>query len=227
LAITEYNGGITGNDPVPYRHCLGTALLNAELLRIFMKPEHEIIMANYWQFCNSYWGMVANGFDDIHNFTAPYYKRPNYYVYELYHNHFGDILIKSEVVGVLYNIRAQRALITRVGDKIENVLEQKENYQVPYLSINSSKSGDGTKIYLMVVNRNQDEGITATVGLEDFLPSGEVNVWILNGPSIDATNEETRDNVKVTHKKIEIQSSNFDFTFEPHSLTAIEIKKHD
>ena len=53
LAVTEYNGGFVQEKPVPYRHCLGAALINEELLRIFMKPEHNILMANYWQFCNS------------------------------------------------------------------------------------------------------------------------------------------------------------------------------
>ena len=75
LAITEYNGWFVQEEPVPYRHCLGTALLNAEILRIFMKPEHKVLMANYWNFVNEYWGMVANGFDGtektLHN---QYYK---------------------------------------------------------------------------------------------------------------------------------------------------------
>ncbi len=89
IAITEYNAGLTFDKPLPYRHTLGAALVNAELLRIFLKPQHNILMANYWQFSNSFWGMVFNKANQ--NYT----KRPNYYVYELYAKHFGNTLIEA------------------------------------------------------------------------------------------------------------------------------------
>jgi hypothetical protein len=38
-------------------------------------------------------------------------------------------------------------------------------------------------------------------------------------------NEKTPDNVKVAYSKVEIKSNPFKFTFEPHSLTAIEIER--
>jgi len=205
LAITEYNGGFAQDEPVPYRHCLGTALLNAELLRIFMKPEHNILMANYWNFCNEYWGMIANGFNgspkDLYN---PYYKRPNYYVFEMYAKYFGDILIDSETASGY--------------DLIEGT-------KIPYLSVNASKSKDGNNAYLMVINKNLENSITSNIELKNFIPSEEGNAWILNGPSVDATNEKKHDNVKIRHEKFRIKNNPFEFTFEPHSLTAIEITK--
>jgi alpha-N-arabinofuranosidase len=207
LAITEYNGGFRQEEPVPYRHCLGTALINAELLRIFMKPEHNILMANYWQFCNSYWGMVkseANFMKYDYRKPIKYIKRPNYYVYELYHKHFGSTLIEADVECDTYEVNGNA---------------------IPYLSVNASKSSDGKKVSLMVINKNLDESITAAINLKDFTPKETGDAWILNGPSVDATNEENSNNVKVVHKEIEIKANPFQFTFEPHSLTAIEIKK--
>jgi len=205
LAITEYNGGFVQEKPVPYRHCLGTALLNAELLRVFMKPEHNILMANYWQFCNSYWGMIKSQQDFMeHDYRYPinYIKCPNYYVFELYHKHFGSELISVDVKCDSYDI--------------------KEN-SIPYLSVNASTNANKDKIYLMVINKNLNESVTSTIDLRDFVPAQKGNVWILNGPSVDATNEKNPNNVKVTHKKFEIKSNPFQFTFEPHSLTAIEV----
>jgi len=58
LAITEYNGHFVQEKPVPYRQSLANALRNAEHLGIMMKPENRILMANFWQFANEYWGMV-------------------------------------------------------------------------------------------------------------------------------------------------------------------------
>jgi len=369
LAITEYNGGFAQEKPLPYRHCLGTAILNAELLRIFMKPENKILMANYWNFCNEYWGMIANGFDGTQKtLNNPYYKRPNYYVFEMYHKHFGDALINADVkcdtydvskyitfkqrikdfiksgisaggnllsygwnivdfkgakasedkgmleltftqplefnyyhaskhakveagmyyklsgyiktenlndpVGVCLEVLDSRGwdvtksaastigitgtndwtyveviygtladttgvsvIVRRIGDtgpldgkayfrdvKLEKFIPELDT-KIPYLSVNASKSTDGNKVYLMVINKNMDESITSTIELKDFVPTSEGNAWILNGPSMDATNEVKHDNVKITHESFKINSNPFQFIFEPHSLTAIEIDK--
>ncbi len=43
---------------MPYRHCLGNALINAEMLRGFMHPQNNVVMANFWQFANEYWSAV-------------------------------------------------------------------------------------------------------------------------------------------------------------------------
>ena len=205
IAVTEYNAWFVQEKPVPYRHCLGTALINAELLRIFMKPESNILTANIWNFINEYWGMIANGFNgEYRMLNNPYYKRPNYLLFEMYSNHFGDILLEPQVICDKYG---------RDDKKVFN------------LSVNASKSTDGSKVYLMVINKNMDDSETSTIDLKDFIPAAEGNVWILNGPSVDATNEVKHDNVKITHKQFEVKSSPFEFTFEPHSLTAIELTK--
>jgi alpha-N-arabinofuranosidase len=206
LAITEYNGGFAQEEPVPYRHCLGTALINAEFLRIFMKPEHKILMANYWHFCNSYWGMIKSREDFMaHDYSYPihYIKRPNYYVFELYQKHFGPELIKTDVVCGSYKVK---------------------EFSVPYLTVNASVNKGNNKTYLMVVNKNLDKPVCARVYLKDFISSGKGNAWVLNGPSIDATNEKNPNNVRVKRRKFKISENSFEFTFKPHSLTAIEIE---
>lgn len=367
LAITEYNGGFVQEKPVPYRHALGTALLNAELLRIFMKPENNILMANYWQFNNTYWGMIANGFNgEYRTLSNPYYKRPNYYVFELYHQHFGDVLlavdarsdtydvsrypflkdlvrrlksgaligqnllpdswritefagarareqdgileidfkapeqfnyyhstkpadvepgsyywlsgyIKTEglvddagvsleaqdargwtktrsaastakvrgdtdwqyvetIYDTLPDARAVNVIARRIGEKgplkgkaffkdvqLEKFVPSVDTH-IPYLSVNASRNQAGDKVYLMVINKNMDEAMTSTIDLKSFAPALKGNAWVLNGPGVDATNEKKHDNVKVTRHEFEIKENPFEFTFEPHSLTAIEIE---
>lgn len=370
LAITEYNGGFVQEKPVPYRHALGTALLNAELLRIFMRPENNILMANYWNFANEYWGMIANGFNgDYETLTRPYYKRPNYYVFEMYAKHFGDVLLAVDVESDTYDVsrypflkdlvrrlkagtligrnllpdnwritefagararerdgileidfespeqfnyyhstkpadveqgsyyrlsgyikteglvddagvsleaqdargwtkthsaagtvkvkgdtdwqyvetvydtlpdaRAVNVIARRVGEKgplkgkafFKDVKLEKfvlsVDTHIPYLSVNASRSADGDKVYLMVINKNMDEAMTSTIDLKGFVPALKGNAWVLNGPGIDATNEKKHDNVKVTHHEFEIKDTPFEFTFEPHSLTAIEIDRKE
>lgn len=213
IAITEFNGGFVQNEPIPYRHCLGTALINAELLRIFLKPEHKILMANHWNFINEYWGMIANGFDGSYkNLHKPYYKRPNFYVFELYNKHFGDILLKLDVKSESYDLSKYKWLEADITN-------------IAYLAVSASKKQDSDKIYLMVINKDLNDSRTATIDLKDFMPLIEVNAWILNGPSVDATNEKDHNKVKLRYKKIGIKNNPFEFTFEPHSLIAIEIVK--
>ena len=96
LAITEYNGAFIQGKPVPYRHCLGTALWNGELLRIFCRPRHKILMANYWQFANSYWGQVKS--EGGNTGTGEQVLRPNSFPYKLYHDCFQNNLIEGRIV---------------------------------------------------------------------------------------------------------------------------------
>ncbi|MDW8289671.1 MAG: alpha-L-arabinofuranosidase C-terminal domain-containing protein [Armatimonadota bacterium] len=93
IAVTEFNGHFVQEKPVPYRHTLGNALLNAEMLRVFLKPQNRILMANFWQFSNEYWGMVK-GY--VHR-GEQLVKRPQYYSFEMYHHYFGDELLEVEV----------------------------------------------------------------------------------------------------------------------------------
>lgn len=371
LAITEFNGGFVQENPVPYRHTLGNALVNAELLRVFMRPENNILMASHWNFVNEYWGMIANGFNGKYEtLNNPYYKRPNYDVFAMYHDHFGDVLIEADVQSDSYDVAEypafSKTLVGRIkegraegpnlakGDwkiddfpgtaafdqggvltlefkapeqfnyyhsvkrapvapdtyyrlsgyiKADGLVDQDDNgvclevqdgrgwaktrsamatqkvkgttdwqyvetiyktlpdadaavliarrvgesgplkgkayfkdvkfekfipeidTKIPYLSVNASKSEDGNKVYLMVVNKNLEAPLTATIELKDFTPASAGDAWVLNGPAVDATNEKKHDNVKVTEKVFEIKGNPFEFTFEPHSLTALVIER--
>lgn len=56
---------------------------------------------------------------------------------------------------------------------------------VPYLSVNASKSEDGSKVYLMVTNKNMNNPIEATINLQNYIPLS-AQAWTLMGVSSDA-----------------------------------------
>lgn len=95
LFITEYNGQFVQNEPVPYRHSLGNALLNADLLRVLLTTDANIQQANYHQFANSYWGTVYNR--SYSEGGGQYVKRPNYFVFKLFADYLLPFLVKAEV----------------------------------------------------------------------------------------------------------------------------------
>ena len=114
-AITEYNGHFVQQNPVPYRQSLGNALRNAEHLRVMMRPENRIAVANFWQFSNEYWG-AAQGY--VHKGQAPV-KQANYYVYELYAQHFGETLVEAEVECEAFDFGGAASVRARQGEPSE------------------------------------------------------------------------------------------------------------
>jgi len=93
LALTEYNGHFVQEKPVPFRQCLANAINNADAIRLMLQPEYRVVMANFWQFANEYWGMVKG----YPHKNQPLVKQANHLVFELIHRHLGQELIAAEV----------------------------------------------------------------------------------------------------------------------------------
>ncbi|MDD5065734.1 MAG: alpha-L-arabinofuranosidase C-terminal domain-containing protein [bacterium] len=207
LAITEFNGGFFMRSSIPYQFTLGNALINAELLRIFMKPENNILMANNWNFINEHWGMIYNGFqNEADKLRNRYHKRPNYYVFELYHNHFGEFLLNADVKSDTY---------------------QERGYTVDYITVNASMNKEQNKVYLMILNKNLKNKMSSEIILKGFENISSAEAWILNGPDYLSLNENNPDTVSVKSVNLmnAVKNGSLAVELEPHSLTAVEISK--
>ncbi len=90
IAITEYNASFVQDKPIPYRFSFGGALFVADYIRILMQPKHNILMANYWQFVNGYWGLIQGRGDK-------YKKQPAYYTLRLWAQHFGKDVLETKI----------------------------------------------------------------------------------------------------------------------------------
>jgi len=55
-------------------------------------------------------------------------------------------------------------LILSVNDQNSSAVD----YKFPYLAVNASKSSDGKKLFIMVINKNLDNQMTATIELRNF-----------------------------------------------------------
>lgn len=95
LAITEYNAAYVQEKPAPYRFSMAAALFSADYVRILLKPESNVLMANYWQFINSYWGMLRGPIPGVSH--APWKRMAAYHCYRLWGQHTGTRLLAVEV----------------------------------------------------------------------------------------------------------------------------------
>jgi len=113
LAITEYNAMFVQEEPIPYRFSLGAALFCGDYLRVLLQPETNVLMANYWQFINEYWGELKG---PVRGEPAPYVKRPMYYIHWLYNNHFGETLVAAEADAPRFECEGYGATLPARGE---------------------------------------------------------------------------------------------------------------
>ena len=92
LAITEFNG-YTDETRLSYAQ----ALASAEMLRVFLKPELNVLSAHYWQFLNGFFGMLRVP----HGSTTgePQLIEPALPLFQLWGQHFGTTLVAVQIQG--------------------------------------------------------------------------------------------------------------------------------
>ncbi len=216
LAITEFNAAFLQDKPVPYRHALGTALVNAELIRIFLKPENRVLMAHYWQFCNSYWGMVRSRCDYMDpEADVSYAKRPNYYVYEFYQKYFGDILVGAEVLADASGVDGS------LSQNAEDMSAELPG-NGPLISVTASRQ-DRRRVCIMVVNKDMERTCPVRFEIKNFAGADKAVLRTLRGPRVDATNEDDPGEVTVETKTLAVRGGRFDEELAPHSFTVVEV----
>ncbi|MEJ5171214.1 MAG: hypothetical protein WHU10_09510, partial [Fimbriimonadales bacterium] len=77
LAVTEFNAMFLQEKPKPLRFSLASALFCAGFVLDLAPPDAGVLLANYWQFANGYWGMVhSRGRSSLR-------RMPAFHVYEL------------------------------------------------------------------------------------------------------------------------------------------------
>ena len=127
---------------------------------------------------------------------------PPYFTYLLYANHIGTEVLKTE------------ATVPPVAF----------DPKLPVLDAIATRSPDGHRIFLAVVNRSQKEATTTKIHLKGWQPAGnKMEVYELNGKSWDAFNPYgTTDNVNISHRSVEAAKALMLYEFPAHSVTVLE-----
>ncbi len=129
--------------------------------------------------------------------------RPAFYLYPLLKRYFGDSLVQSES-------------------------SDNQNFTIWA----SKRSGIADKLYLMVINKNQTQNLSATINLSNFNPQATATAWEMNGPTIQSKTGITINGTQVATNgtlptiagtTMTGIASSFTKTFPAHSITMIEL----
>jgi alpha-N-arabinofuranosidase len=98
IAVTEFNNNMKGDKPKAYRFTLAGALVAADAVRVFLKPDTGIFAANFWQMFYGYFGPVRVDLKSAGE-QGDYATEDlgGYWMFRLWAQHFGDELVKVTV----------------------------------------------------------------------------------------------------------------------------------
>ncbi len=159
------------------------------------------------------------------------------YALELFNRHFGTRLLTTTYRSPTYNIPST--------DRPEEPPGGSGN-AYPYQTAYSSLSADGTKLYVMLINKSGSDpnnlaggyggqSIATTVTLNGFVPAPAASVWRLTGDSLSAHNLPlpaggqgsgfNATAIRIDQSTISNASANFTYTTPPYSATVLELTR--
>jgi alpha-N-arabinofuranosidase len=233
IAVTEW-GQYFQADPagrfVDHVKTAGSALYAASALKAFIESPRTDVANAFKLVDNAFMGWIGLR-------EEQYIPKAPFYALQMFSRHFGTILVHTAATSPTYDSQAI-GLVPAVG-------------AVPYLEVVSSLSGDRRTLYLIAINKHFDEPIQATIQLRSFSPLASGNVWVLTATGIDAnTGTELPDipGLIWAPQAVDVENPRFNFggpgevtvdtatisifetftyTFEPYSITALEIPSAD
>ena len=94
---------------------------------------------------------------------------------------------------------------------------------IPYLDVTAVLSDSAKSVVLNVVNRHEQNALTANVVLQDGAFTGSATVKEINAEAVNSTNTRTREAVAITTKEIQFQANTISYDFPAHSFTQMLI----
>jgi hypothetical protein len=151
--------------------------------------------------------------------------RPLAHAIRLWSREMGPVLLKTTVTGGgSYAAKDWHTLVNFQGD-------------VPFLSAHATRGADGRSLQLLVVNRHEEEALTAQVTIRGLAPAPEAEALVLNGPSAlshnDVSDRQPRyhsfadapgPRVTLETKAWSGASPAFTYAFPAHSVTVLKLR---
>lgn len=231
IAITEW-GPYFQTDPsgryVDHLKTLSSALFAASTIKTFVEsPRTEI--GNFFKLVDPfYMGWIGMR-------QEVYTAKASLLAVQMFRNYFGPQLVSTATVSPTYDSPAV-GWVDAAG-------------QVPYLEVVTSKSSDSKTLYVLGINKHFDRSIRAHIQVQNFAMAGRATVYTLSGTAPDANTGTVLPRIPLVNWAAQAQigpasrfvnggplevgisntllsnlGSDFDFVFEPHSVTSIALE---
>lgn len=204
MAITEYNA-MYFNEEHRRTRTLEAALQVAGQSNLFARKT-DLIEINFVSTLVNFWdgGGIRLGNRGV-------FVTPSHEVMRLFGNYHGPVVVKTDISSDTYNAPAMGNLPAKAN--------------IPYLDATTTKSLDGTKIYLSVVNRHPSSDLSTSITINNGGTIGSLaTVYTLNSTSyLDINSWQNPTNVVTTVSTLPGVGSSFSYSFPAHSYTLMVI----
>ncbi len=176
------------------KYNLEDALVVAMHFNAFIRHARSVKMANIAQ--------IVNVLAPIFTSSDSLFLQTIFHPFEIYSRTCGNIALDVFWTGDTFSVEDYSALRT--------------------LDVSATLDDRTRKLALFVVNRSQTAAQDVTITLDGGQFAGTGCAWIVNGPDIKAENSFADPNrVYTTESAVTARSTSANFTFEPHSVTAL------
>jgi alpha-L-arabinofuranosidase len=100
------------------------------------------------------------------------------------------------------------------------------NPRLPTLDGLATLGADGRTLYLAVINRSEDQEVSATIRISGWKLASDspLRIFELNGKDKVAANPfGSSENVNIQEKSLRVERLPFSYRFAPHSVTVLEV----
>ena len=183
----------------------------ATYLHGFIRHCQVVRMANLAQ--------LVNAIAPIFTSRQGLFLQTIYHPLHLYAEHMREVALDVRVDGPRHDL--PRDLEERTVGRVHHVADLG-----PFSLLDAVATCDeaGRELTIGVVNRDRDRRHEATIDLGGATASGELRVFEVNGPDVDATNSfEHPDRVGVREHRRAVTGHRFDYAFPAHSVSVLRV----
>ncbi|HTP51301.1 MAG TPA: alpha-L-arabinofuranosidase C-terminal domain-containing protein [Anaeromyxobacteraceae bacterium] len=208
IFVTEYDGIFYPNASIEdvsvtlrRNQTLSCALFNASVLNLFLRHS-RVQGAHHMAMAGSEYGSLV-GVDG-----ASQFRNPQFYVHKEYAREAGNLVVQTTVdpqTGVFSS--GPIALLSAQSN-------------VPMLDAVATRSGDGRRYALFVVNRSLTTAVSTRVQVDRGVPAAGT-ATVLTGPTFDARNSAQNPLLVSPVTRPVGVSASFSYRFPPYSLTIL------
>ncbi len=205
IAFDEWNVWLDAGreDRLEERYALRDALFAAGVFNALHRACNEVAMANLAQLVNVLPAIVTS--------PTGAWGTPIYHAFRLYVERCREIAVACECESPTFDAQEFGNIPALAG--------------VPFLDASATVSADGSELALAVVNRHRTEEIEASIAVSGYGEVGAAEAAVLDGPSDEATTDETRPSGVAIHHEPLDAGADLSYRFPPHSATVISLAR--